>query len=111
MTVPPFLQWLIRRAHNAWNRWTLHAITGGRHHGMGWSAWAYKHSTPKHVTLVGKWMRWWIDLLFWHGHCHEEYARVTANAPLVIDWRTVRGFCRVMALLLALPALLVWWLA
>ena len=51
-----------------------------------------------------------IDALFWPGHCQDEFNRITDGQPLVIDWRTVRAFCRVMVLMLALPALLVWWL-
>lgn len=51
-----------------------------------------------------------IDALFWPGHCNEEFERITANNPLVIDWRTVRAFFRVVMLLLLWPALLVWWL-
>ena len=106
MKVPSVIQWIVRRAHNAWNRWTLHAITGGKHRGMGWSAWSWHHGH----TRIGGFMVWFIDLLFWPGHCREDYLRVMIGEPLVIDWRTVRAFSRVMALLMIWPALLVWWM-
>lgn len=106
MTVPAPLQWMVRRAHNAWNRWIVHTIFGRAFPGMGLSAlsWAIR------ASAIGKFQVWFIDLLFWPGHCQEEYERVMLNQPLFIDYRMFRAFLRVMALLLAAPALLFWWL-
>ena len=105
MKVPAILQWIVRRAHNGLNRWTLNVATGHKS-ALGWSAWSWKYRN----THMGGFMMRLIDALFWHGHCQDDYNRIVDGQPIVIDWRTVRAFCRVMVLMLALPALLVWWM-
>ena len=105
MKVPSAIQWIVRRAHNGLNRWTLNVATGHKSD-LGWSAWSWKYRN----THMGRFMMRLINALFWRGHCQNDYNRIMDGQPLVIDWRTVRAFCRVMVLLLALPALLVWWM-
>jgi hypothetical protein len=108
MSQPPaFIQWAIRRMHNGLNRWTQRRIAGNDRL-FGWSAWS--HVAGRAGYRPAQRMERIIDWLFWPGHCAEDYARIVAGQPLVVDWRTVWAACRILALPIAGLIVLLWWL-
>jgi hypothetical protein len=105
---PAVIQWAVRRLHHGLNRWTQRRIASSDRL-FGWSAWS--HAMALRGYRPAQRMERLIDWLFWPGHCRQDYQRILAGKPLVVDWRTVWAACRILALPLAgLVALVGWWL-
>jgi RNA:NAD 2'-phosphotransferase (TPT1/KptA family) len=96
--MPPLpLQWIVRRLHNGANRWTRARIAGKSDRRFGWSAWS--HVRAQQGWRIAVMLEQVIDALFWPGHCREDYARIMADEPLVVEWRHVWATARVLAIL------------
>jgi hypothetical protein len=100
---PAILQWAVRRLHHGVNRWTQRRIAGSDRL-FGWSAWS--HISARAGYPLAQRMERVIDWLFWSGHCAEDYARIVAGEPLVVEWRMVWAALRVLALIALGPAVI-----